>query len=154
MFRVLIIHNLVVREIRHGNELTVGPDGGALALQNIMAAGIVTVAVEHFLTRRGALPGGQLLSVELELGKRPARPQPQIKKLLLNRLFEKGQRSHLLKTESRRREGRANKIPYIVHRVVVRFQRPVFGGLFIPAIQAELSNAVCAAIANENVAGV
>ena len=88
MFRVLIVHDTVVRHVVDGNELAVGADGRALPGENIVLAHIVPVAVEHFLSRGRRQPGGQLLREKLELGHRPSVPQAVLEKLLLYRSSE------------------------------------------------------------------
>ena len=88
VFRILVIHNTVVREILNHNQLTVGADSRALAFENVMVPGIIPVAVNHLAPLGGGLPVGKLSRVELKLGHRPAGAEAQIEKLLLDRLLE------------------------------------------------------------------
>ena len=88
MFRVLIIHNAVVREILNHNQLTVRADSCALAFENVVVSGIVPVAVNHLTPLGRSLPVGKLSRVELKLGHRPAGAEAQIEKLLLDGLLE------------------------------------------------------------------
>ena len=88
VFRILVIHNAVVREILNHNQLTVRADSRALAFENVMVSGIVPVAVNHLAPFRRSLPVGKLSRVELKLGHRPAGAEAQTEKLLLDRLLE------------------------------------------------------------------
>ena len=88
MFRILVIHNAVVREILNHNQLTVRADSRALAFENVVVSSIVPVAVNHLAPLGRGLPVGKLFRVELKLGHRPAGAEAQIEKLLLDRLLE------------------------------------------------------------------
>ena len=88
VFRILVIHNAVVREILNHNQLTVRTDSRALASENIVVAGIVPVAVNHLAPLGRGFPVGKLSRIKLKLGHRPAGAEAQIEKLLLDRLLE------------------------------------------------------------------
>ena len=88
VFRILVIHNTVVREILNHNQLTVRADSCALAFENVMVSSIIPVAVNHLAPFRRGLPVGKLSRVELKLGHRPAGAEAQTEKLLLDRLLE------------------------------------------------------------------
>ena len=88
MFRILVIHNTVVREILNHNQLTVRADSCALAFENVMVSSIIPVAVNHLATLGRGLPVSKLFRVELKLGHRPASAEVQIEKLLLDRLLK------------------------------------------------------------------
>ena len=88
VFRILVIHNTVVREILNHNQLTVRADSCALAFENVMVSSIIPVAVNHLATLGRGLPVSKLFRVELKLGHRPASAEVQIEKLLLDRLLK------------------------------------------------------------------
>lgn len=121
MFRILVIHNAVVREILNHNQLTVRADSRALAFENVMVSGIVPVAVNHLAPLGRGLPVGKLSRVELKLGHRPAGAEAQTENSCSIGFLNKGIYRTSLKTESRRLERGANEVSRIVHSVVVGF---------------------------------